>query len=158
MTAVPSAQSRPGAVAPARRSQTWRTVVAVNAVIALIVAGLITAVLWSVTSTFQSVEKIPFAFPPEAGRPAVTTGEAAAALNFLVLGSDNRGAGGSLTDLAGQHSDTIVVVHVPADRSALSVMSIPRDSGVEVADQGETSISAALSVGGVPSAVQTVKA
>lgn len=157
MTAVSSAPPRQGAAAPTRRSQTWRIVLAVNVVIALVVAGLITAVLWTVTSTFQSVEKIPFAFPPDAGRPPVTTGAATEALNFLLLGSDNRGAAGSMTDLAGQHSDTIIVVHVPADRSTLSVMSIPRDSGVDVAGQGETSISAALSVGGVPLAVQAVE-
>jgi LCP family protein required for cell wall assembly len=143
--------------APARRRKTWHTVLIVNGIVALVIAGLITGVLWSVTSAFQSVERIPFAFPPEVDRPPVTTGEAAEALNFLLLGSDNRGASGSMTDLAGQHSDTIVVVHIPADRSALGVMSIPRDVGVDVPGAGQTSISAALSVGGVPLAVQTVE-
>jgi LCP family protein required for cell wall assembly len=157
MTAVPSAPPRQAAADPAPRSNTWRIVLAVNAGIALLVAGLITAVLWSLTSSFQSVERIPFAFPPEVDRPAVTTGEAAEALNFLVLGSDNRGASGSLNNLAGQYSDTIVVVHVPADRSAMSVMSIPRDSWLEVPGHGETNVSAALSLGGVPLAVQTVE-
>ncbi|MBX0299890.1 LCP family protein [Cryobacterium sp. 1639] len=147
----------PTPAAAARPGQTWRIVLAVNGVIALVVAGMITAVLWSVTSTFESVERIPFAFPPAAERPAVVTGEAAAAQNFLLLGSDNRGEDGSLANLAGQHSDTIVVVHIPADRSGLSIMSIPRDSWVPVPGHGETSISSALSLGGVPLAVQTVE-
>jgi LCP family protein required for cell wall assembly len=155
---LPRQHAAPGPnVVPARRRHTWRTVLMVNGIIALVVTGLITGVLWSVTSAFQSVERIPFAFPPDISRPPVATGEAAQALNFLVLGSDNRGASGSMTDLAGQHSDTIVVVHVPADRSALSIMSIPRDVGVDVPGAGQTSISAALSVGGVPLAVQTVE-
>lgn len=149
LPATPATAARPG--------QTWRLLLAVNGIIALVVAGLITAVLWSVTSTFESVERIPFAFPPAAERPAVVTGEAAAAQNFLLLGSDNRGEDGSLANLAGQHSDTIVVVHIPADRSGLSVMSIPRDSWVPVPGHGETSISSALSLGGVPLAVQAVE-
>jgi len=157
MTTAASAPPRQGAAAPAPRSKTWRIVLLVNGVIALVVAGLITAVLWSLTSSFESVERIPFAFPPEGARPPVATGAATEALNFLLLGSDNRGDAGSMTDLAGQHSDTIVIVHVPADRSNLSVMSIPRDVGVDVPGQGETSISAALSLGGVPLAVQAVE-
>jgi LCP family protein required for cell wall assembly len=156
MSAVPSAPPRPRAD-PTSRRNTWRIVIAVNAIVALVVAGLITAVLWSLTSSFQSVERIPFAFPPELDRPPVTTGEASEALNFLVLGSDNRGARGSLNDLAGQYSDTIVIVHVPADRSTMSVMSIPRDSWLEVPGHGETNVSAALALGGVPLAVQTVE-
>jgi LCP family protein required for cell wall assembly len=143
---------------PVSRRRTWWIAASVVGAFVLIQAGVVGATVWKVSTSFEAVERISSAFPADdETRPPETTGEAASALNFLLLGSDNRGERGSLTNLAGQHSDTIVVVHVPADRSSLSVMSIPRDSGADVPGHGETSISAALSLGGVPLAVQAVE-
>lgn len=56
------------------------------------------------------------------------------AKNILVIGSDSRqGLGsafgvGQVTD----HSDTMMLVHIPADRQWAEVMSIPRDSWVNI--------------------------
>ncbi|WP_166784515.1 MULTISPECIES: LCP family protein [unclassified Cryobacterium] len=80
------------------------------------------------------------------------------AQNILLLGSDTRGATGKdLSDIRGERSDTMMVVHVPADRKNLFAMSILRDSWVEVPGHGPAKINAALSWGGVPLAVQTVE-
>ncbi|TFD06113.1 LytR family transcriptional regulator [Cryobacterium sandaracinum] len=92
---------------------------------------------------------------PSAALDAVPDGQAQ---NILLLGSDTRGATGkNLADIRGERSDTMMVVNVPADRKNLFVMSILRDSWVEVPGHGQAKINAALSWGGVPLAVQTVE-
>jgi LCP family protein required for cell wall assembly len=69
---------------------------------------------------------------PLLGRQPVNTHPQAE--NILVLGSDtrvNQGAGfgkGLVTD----QSDTLMIVHIPANRQWAEVMSIPRDSWVDI--------------------------
>ncbi len=57
-------------------------------------------------------------------------------LNILVIGSDQRdGENGDLGGLAGlssMRSDTAMVMHISADRSRVDVVSIPRDSLVDI--------------------------
>ena len=142
---------------PGRRA--WRIVFVLFGVFAVVALSVAAVTVSNLARSFESVEKISEAFPTdEAARPPVATGAAASAMNFLLLGSDSRGdSTGSIADLSGQRSDTIVIVHVPADRKTLSVMSIPRDSWLEIPGYGEAKINAALSYGGVPLAVQTVE-
>ena len=56
--------------------------------------------------------------------------------NILVLGSDTRigqgGGYGSSAELNTDHSDTLLVVHIAADRKWADIMSIPRDSWVSI--------------------------
>jgi LCP family protein required for cell wall assembly len=56
--------------------------------------------------------------------------------NILVLGSDTRigqgGRYGNSTVLNTDHSDTLMIVHISADRQWADVMSIPRDSWVSI--------------------------
>ena len=54
--------------------------------------------------------------------------------NILVLGSDTRNGQGSGfgTGLVTDQSDTTMIVHIPADRKWAEVMSIPRDSWVDI--------------------------
>ena len=144
---------------PPPGSRAWRIVFVCFGVFAVVVLGIAAVTVWNLSRSFESVEKIPDAFPvDDAARPPVSSGVAASALNFLLLGSDTRGAStGSIANISGQRSDTIVIVHIPADRQKLSVMSIPRDSWLEIPGYGEAKINAALSYGGVPLAVQTVE-
>ncbi|MBX0299893.1 LCP family protein [Cryobacterium sp. 1639] len=147
------------AAAPPPGRRAWSIVFVVFGLFALVVLGVAAVTMITLTSSFDAVEKIPDAFPTdEAARPPEATGQAASALNFLLLGSDTRGASSSsIANIGGQRSDTIVIVHVPADREHLSVMSIPRDSWLEIPGHGEAKINAALAYGGVPLAVQTVE-
>lgn len=71
---------------------------------------------------------------------ATTTGyedsHSGQALNILVMGSDSRegdnsGVDGSGTS-EGMRSDTTLIVHIPADRESLTVVSIPRDTLVDI--------------------------
>jgi LCP family protein required for cell wall assembly len=56
--------------------------------------------------------------------------------NIVVIGSDTRsgpGMDGKFgTDLTTDQSDTLMVIHIPADRKWAEVMSIPRDSWVDI--------------------------
>ena len=54
--------------------------------------------------------------------------------NILVIGSDTRSGQGSGygTGLVTDQSDTMMIIHIPADRQWAEVMSIPRDSWVNI--------------------------
>lgn len=80
-------------------------------------------------------------------------------LNLLVLGSDSRiSAGDSSSWTRGaQRTDVMMLVHLPADRSSIQVMSIPRDSWVAIPGNGDAKINAAYSFGGPTLMIQTVE-
>ncbi len=112
-------------------------------------------VLWLGSSFDDTVERIPDAFPDETGRPPAVAG----ATNFLLIGSDSRSglrdplSGGA----TGERSDTLMLVHIPADRSGVVVVSLMRDLWVPIPGHGEAKLNAAYSWGGVPLTVQTVE-
>ncbi|OIV36372.1 hypothetical protein BIV57_16695 [Mangrovactinospora gilvigrisea] len=96
-------------------------------------------------------------------RPAADPA-AGKAMNILMVGSDTRdgattgseGKDGFKTAL-GNRTDTMILMHVPSDRSAISSVSIPRDSWVPIPGHGEAKINAALSWGGPNLLVATVE-
>ncbi|MEV5893046.1 LCP family protein [Nonomuraea fuscirosea] len=72
---------------------------------------------------------------PLAGGEAV---DVSGAMNVLLIGSDTRkGEGnakyGPRSQDGGQRADTIIIVHVPADRGRATAVSVPRDSLVRAA-------------------------
>jgi LCP family protein required for cell wall assembly len=69
--------------------------------------------------------------------------------NYLVVGSDER------PGLAGRRTDTIMLLHTGTGPNVL--MSIPRDSLVEIPDRGTTKINAAFAFGGPRLLVRTVE-
>ncbi|GAA3743355.1 hypothetical protein GCM10022225_28630 [Plantactinospora mayteni] len=103
---------------------------------ALAMLGVLALPTLGRTVGMSPVSEVPA--PPLATRP---TGPAEP-LNFLVLGLDG-GDGRS----NGHRADTVLMVHVPADRSRLYLVSIPRDLGVEVPEHGFGKLSAAFYLG-----------
>lgn len=83
-------------------------------------------------------------------------------LNFLVLGSDTRTADPTVkADTVGERSDTMMLIHVTADLKSAYVVSIPRDSYVDVPaggpwQGGKNKINSAFSFGGAPLAAKAV--
>lgn len=73
------------------------------------------------------------------------------ALNLLLLGLDQRG------DMKDARSDTIMLVHLPADGSAAYLVSIERDVAVEIPGEGRVKINGAYTVGGAQGARQAVE-
>ena len=97
-----------------------------------------------------------------ADRPAAGLGT-----TWLLVGSDSRGnlspeqqnelaTGG---DIGNSRTDTIMLVHVPGFGSSTptSMVSIPRDSYVEIPGHGSDKINAAFALGGGPLLAQTVE-
>ncbi len=90
-------------------------------------------------------------------------------LNILLLGADHGNVGQSVAqDLKDgkwtpfQHlSDTIIVLHIPADRKSAQVVSIPRDTWVHIdgypKDNQHGKINAAFAYGGPELAYKTVQ-
>ena len=98
----------------------------------------------------------PFAGIPAASRPAPAP---ANVQNILLLGSDSRVSAGdpSAWAVGAQRTDAIMVAHIPADRSGVQIVSIPRDSYVDIPGHGKNKINAAFSFGGPTLMVQTVE-
>jgi len=55
------------------------------------------------------------------------------------------------------NSDTLMVIHISADRSRVTVVSLPRDSWVNIPGHGMNKINAAFGLGGPQLTVQTVE-
>jgi LCP family protein required for cell wall assembly len=104
----------------------------------------------------------PLEFPSNATRP-VKVPTATKAENFVLIGSDTRagasgkGTGGS--KIAGARSDTTIIMHIAANNAGATLISIPRDSYVQIPScvigpNGQTSapemskFNAAFSLGG----------
>jgi LCP family protein required for cell wall assembly len=129
---------------------TLGALVGISTVIA-VVAGVFVGGLARSYDAGKHVIADPF---PTGSRPAPTDGSE----NILLIGSDARGRLGADGDRAsGGRSDTLMLAHVPADRKAVYLMSIMRDSWVEVPGHGPAKINAAYSWGGVPLTVRTVE-
>ncbi|MEP7023728.1 MAG: LCP family protein [Actinomycetota bacterium] len=58
---------------------------------------------------------------------------------------------------ATSNSDTLMIIHVPADHSSVTVVSLPRDSWVDIPGHGMSKINAAFGLGGPKLMVQTVE-
>ena len=92
---------------------------------------------------------------PSGGRPAPAGG----AVNVLLIGSDSRDPdrAADRDGAPGGRSDTLMLAHVPADRHDVTLVSVLRDTWVEVPGHGRAKVNAAYSWGGVPLTVQTVE-
>lgn len=133
-------------------------------ILAVFLAVLLAAAVFAgnlVHSFDSKTQKIPQAFPSEQLRPnKKPSTQAASPMNLLLLGSDSRGDAIDLAEEgipSNQRSDTIMLAHIPADRKNIYLMSIMRDTWVEIPGQGEAKINAAMAFGGVPLVVQTVE-
>ena len=87
-----------------------------------------------------------------------------APMNVLVIGSDMRGIAkdaAAHTAATGEpmdhRSDALMLVHVPADRSTLYIVSINRDTWVDIPGFGGGKINAGLQYGGIDMTTQTVQ-
>ncbi|KIQ63984.1 lytR family regulatory protein [Kitasatospora griseola] len=121
------------------------------------------ALVWTADHYASSVARIPNAFPTGgAGQP---TAVPHSGQTFLLVGLDARAdrpttgqaAKAPAWQLGAQRSDTMMLMHISADRKSVSVVSIPRDTWVSVPGHGKAKINAAYSWGGPALMVQTVQ-
>jgi len=90
---------------------------------------------------------------------------AGAGTNWLITGSDSRQG---LTrkqerkyhtgiDVSGQRSDTVMLLHIPANGGPAVLVSLPRDSYVPIPGYGDNKLNAAYSFGGPKLLAETVQ-
>lgn len=166
---VPPGAPAPGA-SPARpvqhRSWVRRHKLITGLLSVLLVLGIGGgAWVWYLNHLTGTIDKVELTLPEEE-RPEVTETQD---LNILLAGADN-GPGPSIAEdvAAGvwepdQHrSDTIMIMHIPADRQHVSLISIPRDTYVEIYDEnglptGKAKINDAFSEYGPSGYVSTIE-
>ncbi|MEV6986868.1 LCP family protein [Sphaerisporangium sp. NPDC051017] len=145
---VPEASSK-NPEKPRKRRLLRRLVIVTVLVLAMVVAAAFALVMERQISLNGNIERIPGAFPEDAGRPAKAVGDAQ---NWLLIGSDKRpGESGN------QRADTIMIVHVPAARDRLTLIGIPRDSYVPIPGHGNNKINAAYAFGGPKLLIKTIE-
>ena len=145
------------AAAPKKRKK-WPWIVAFS-VVGVLIAGAVVGGVYvaGLSSSFNQAEKLPSAevFPDPTTRPEPATPDA---VNILLLGSDTRDkVDDDIENISGQRADSILLVHIPGDRSGAQVISFMRDNWVEIPGHGEHKLNAALAFGGVPLLVETLE-
>lgn len=151
------------AALPHRRRRS-RTVLILLGAAVLVVIAAASAVLYlaNLSGSFDNkTGKISSAFPDESTRPSpLQAADGKTPINILLVGSDSRGATAADADAgkpSDQRSDTMMLVHIPADRQHVYIVSIMRDLWVPIPGHGPAKINAALAYGGEPLMVQTVE-
>lgn len=159
---VDTTSARGAGSAPHRPGRGWRiallSVLAIFLVLTLATGGLALWVRHSIASGIEFIAD-PFAgIPARAPQQKVAAGEEPA-VNILVLGTDSRTSASDPSQWkeGAQRTDAIMIVQVSGDRKTVSVMSIPRDSWVEIPGHGQGKINAAYSYGGPSLTIHTVE-
>jgi LCP family protein required for cell wall assembly len=136
---------------PRRRPRWGRRILIGFLVLLLLIAGTLVWMDFSLNRV-TAIEDYP-------GRPAEAAGT-----NWLIVGSDSREGlteeqKAELTtgDAAGKRTDTIMVAHIPDNDTPPTLLSLPRDSNVEIPGHGISKINAAFALGGAPLLVKTVE-
>jgi LCP family protein required for cell wall assembly len=145
-----------------RRRLLIRVLVAVTAAAVLVVGGAAGLFLERQRAYDKNIQRIPGAFPPEPDRPAPAPGRAQ---TWLLVGSDRRAdqattgrdANEPLWRYGGQRADTIMLVHLPAGRGGIHLVSFPRDAWVPIQGHGNAKLNAAFSFGGPPLLIATME-
>jgi LCP family protein required for cell wall assembly len=159
-TAAPSRTGGPG-LPGAPRWRGWlrprRIFLVLGLVVALVVAGVLGTYFYLNSKLTRAAILVDYA-----GRPAPGVGT-----NWLIAGSDSRQGltrrqerryhTGHLDATGFGRSDTILILHIPAGGGKPILISIPRDSYVDIPGVGMNKINAAFSIGGPALLAKTVQ-
>ena len=143
----------------------WKKALIILSVLLLLLAGGVAGGGWYLYHRYDKKVSRADLLPDTAGTGLTDQQRAdnfkSGPLNFLLLGSDSRddepGGGSSI----GERSDTIMLVHIAKTRDRAAIISIPRDSFVDVPSAGSwkggnNKINAAFAFGGAKLAATTV--
>jgi LCP family protein required for cell wall assembly len=143
------------------RSVLRRVLVAVG-ILGLVVAVTVGGGLWYLTERYAgNIDRVADVFGdldedlrPAPATPATPAGEDP--VTFLLVGSDTREATAEGED-PGARSDAIMIARFSGDREHAQLISIPRDSWVDIPGHGMNKINASYAFGGPPLLIQTVE-
>ncbi|QBJ97294.1 LytR family transcriptional regulator [Rhodococcus sp. ABRD24] len=129
------AQTRLAASKDRKRKRMWlvgRSAVAFVAVMALVMTGVVWGYVRSTEGGFTRIAALDIN-STDIVDPTGQTGDE----TYLIVGTDTRAGAagavgaGTVDDAEGARSDTVMLVHIPADRSRVVAVSFPRDLDVE---------------------------
>jgi LCP family protein required for cell wall assembly len=151
-----------------RRRRRRRTRRVLYGALALLCAGVLLVVgtgYWAYEHYTGRVQRIPNVFPTGVPRAAQPPPSRSGSQTFLLVGLDARsdlpttGSGAEAPEWkpGAQRSDTMMLVHIPADHKHAYVVSLPRDSWVPIPGHGSAKLNAAFSWGGPPLLIDTVQ-
>jgi LCP family protein required for cell wall assembly len=136
----------------ARRQRVTLAIVGAMSAITLLVSGSAWVLTGYVSSLITRID---------AGTSGTPT---SGPVNILVAGIDTRDGLTRQQELRlhvgsaiGANSDTLMLVHIPANHQTVQVVSLPRDSWVNIPGHGMSKINAAFGYGGPQLMVQTVE-
>lgn len=142
---------------PRRRGR--RVIVAILILLLVLIVGVIAVIALYLNGLSRSYDENVTALPSasafpsdDAQRPEQTDGT-----TILLLGSDKRPEGGGELGREGARADSIMLLHIPADGGEVYVMSVMRDTWVDIPGVGEAKINAAFQHGGMPLMVETLE-
>ncbi|WP_051515624.1 LCP family protein [Candidatus Blastococcus massiliensis] len=147
---------------PARRRSTLRRVLIGLGVLALVLSLIIGGGAWYLVNRYAgNIDRVADVFDSldEEARPAPPTPAEATSedpVTFLLVGSDTR-VGPAEDEDPGGRSDAIMIARFAGDRENAQLISIPRDSWVEIPGRGMNKINAAYAFGGPSLLIQTVE-
>ncbi|MBP3222664.1 MAG: LCP family protein [Actinomycetaceae bacterium] len=129
---------------PQKKKKKKRHFLRIILILFLIIAGWIAYLIYYGNSQLAHVDAI----SQKPDTPGTT---------YLIVGSDKREEGGEVKDnFTGQRTDSIILLQVP-DKGTTSLISIPRDSLVDIKGHGKSKINAAYSWGGQTLLIDTIE-
>jgi LCP family protein required for cell wall assembly len=145
-----------------RRRRALRRALIGLGVLTLVLGLLVAGGAWYLTDRYAgNIDRVADVFDgldadsrPAPATPAQEVSDAP--VTFLLVGSDTRVAVDEGEDPSGR-SDAIMIARFSADRQHAQLISIPRDSWVEIPDRGVNKINAAYAFGGPSLLIQTVE-
>ncbi|MDT0308598.1 LCP family protein [Streptomyces sp. DSM 44917] len=149
----------PGPGASPRRRRVWLRVLigSLAAVLVLVLAGAGYA-WWRTEQALDSIDRIPDALPtlPEEEQPPRAAGDA---LVYLLVGldADETPEPGPAWQAGAARSDTMMLLQISGDRRSASLVSLPRDTWVDIPGHGRAKLNAAYSWGGPQLMVRTIQ-
>lgn len=152
----------PRAVKRPQRGRAVRRVLVGLVVVCLLLVGAAALGIYGLTESIgNNVARVPNVFGDldDDARPAVDD-----ALTFLLVGGDldsaqpTTGTDATPSVKTGAvRSDVLMLARVNAERTEVGVVSIPRDSWVDIPIHGRNKVNAAFALGGPPLLIQTVE-
>lgn len=173
MSDAPEPVRKPGSRASNRRSFRQRHPMIVWAVVLVVLLPVVggASYAWNLKRKLDDLETV--SLNPSKEKPDPDEGRA---LNILLLGSDKgepqegqpkettiaEDAASGDWPVGKYRSDTMMIVHIPANRKKVYLVSLPRDSLVPIHDEtgqdiGPDKINAAFAAGGPVAAINTVE-
>lgn len=134
------------------RNPRWGRILIVGGLGVGLAVIVLAASLWYVAN--KTIDDIPTA-PLDTG--VLATAGSNDPQNILLIGSDDRGSAGRGTETAGGRSDTLLVIRLDPTQAKAKVLSMPRDTKVEIPGRGTDKLNAAFAYGGPQLAIETIR-